>query len=313
MPTDSVPDDVRRLVDERAEARADRDWSRADALRDRLAELGWEVQDSASGSIARPILAAGAERAAPDLLDAPASVALSVQVAAEDHPDDLARLLRALADHPPGVDWELVVVANEPSFDLEALLAGAPSPAAPTVLGSEGRLGWADARNLGLRASRGEITLLLDGSIEPTGDLAEPILAAFDDPAVGLAGGWGVRSADGRQFAEAAPGEVDAVEAYCMAIRREALRAVGGFDRRYRYYRNADLDLSFAVRDAGWKAVRVASLPVVRHRHRGWNALPDAERDRLSKRNFYRFLDRWRDRTDLLLDGQASTEEAEGR
>lgn len=313
MPTDSVPDDVRRLVDERAAARADRDWSRADALRDRLAELGWEVQDTASGSTARPMLAAEGERATPDLLDEAAAVALSVQVAAEDHPDDLARLLRGLADHPPSVDWEAVVVANEPSFDLDALLDGTSLPDAPTVLRSDGRLGWADARNLGLRASRGEITLLLDGSIEPTGDVAGPILDAFDDPAVGLAGGWGVRSADGRQFEEAPPGEVDAVEAYCMAIRREALRTVGGFDRRYRYYRNADLDLSFAVRDAGWRAVRVGPLPVVRHEHRGWSALPDAERDRLSRRNFYRFLDRWRDRTDLLLDARAPTEDAERR
>ena len=38
-----------------------------------------------------------------------------------------------------------------------------------------------------------------------------------------------------------------------------------------------------------------------RHEHRGWTSLPEAERDRLSKRNFYRFLDRWRDRPDLLL------------
>ena len=302
MPPDSVPDDVRRLVGERAAARVDRDWARADALRDRLAELGWEVQDTAAGSIARPILATAGERAATDLLDEPAAVALSIQVAAEDHADDLARLLRGLAAHPPAVDWELIVVANEPAFDLARLLDTAALRLAPAVLRSEGRLGWADARNLGLRASRGEVTLLLDGSIEPTGDLAGPILGAFDDPTVGLAGGWGVRSHDGRQFDEAPPGEVDAVEAYCLAIRREALRAVRGFDRRYRWYRNADLDLSFAVRDTGWRAVRVASLPVERHEHRGWSALTEPERDRLSKRNFYRFLDRWRDRTDLLLD-----------
>jgi GT2 family glycosyltransferase len=86
-----------------------------------------------------------------------------------------------------------------------------------------------------------------------------------------------------------------------MAFRREALRAVRGFDRRFRFYRNADLDLSFAIRDAGWRAVQTEPLPVVRHEHRGWASLPDAERDRLSKRNFYRFLDRWGERRDLLL------------
>ena len=34
MPPDSLPDNVRRLLDERAEARTERDWARADALRD---------------------------------------------------------------------------------------------------------------------------------------------------------------------------------------------------------------------------------------------------------------------------------------
>jgi hypothetical protein len=42
-------------------------------------------------------------------------------------------------------------------------------------------------------------------------------------------------------------------------------------------------------------------LPAVRHEHRGWTAYSEEERDRLSRRNFYRFLDRWRDRPDLLL------------
>ena len=113
-------------------------------------------------------------------------------------------------------------------------------------------------------------------------------------------------SADGREFVEAPPGEVDAVEGYCLAIRREALRAVGGFDRRFRFYRNADLDLSFAVRDAGWRAVRTEPLPLARHEHRGWTSLPEEERDRLSKRNFYRFLDHWGDRPDLLLHPDAA-------
>ena len=121
---------------------------------------------------------------------------------------------------------------------------------------------------------------------------------------VGIAGGWGVTSRDAREFTDAPPGEVDAIEGYCLAVRREALRAVGGFDRRFRYYRNADLDFSFAVRDAGWRAVRTEPLPFERHEHRGWTALSDDERDRLSRRNFYRFLDHWRDRPDLLLHGE---------
>ncbi len=295
------PDDVQRLLEERSAARERRDWPRADALRDELAALGWEVQDTEAGSAVRPILARGEAAPLPVLLDDPATVALSIQVLADDHAEDLERFLLGLAAHPPPDTWELVIVENAPGFDLDAVLARVPLPVEPQRVPSAGRLGWADARTLGLVRSRGEVTVLLDTSLETTGDAWTPLLAAFEDPAVGIAGGWGVTSDDLRHFDDAPAGEVDAVEAYCLAVRRAALRAVRGFDRRFRYYRNADLDFSFAVRDAGWKAVRTPPLPFVRHEHRGWASLPADERDRQSKRNFYRFLDHWGDRRDLLV------------
>lgn len=306
MSNPSLPPEVRELLAERRAARDARDWGRADALRDQLAALGWQVEDGPSGSAARPMLPPApparddAAALAPRLEEA-ATVVASLQVAAEDDPDDLERFLRGLEAHPPSVTWELLVVANAPSFDLEALLAPVSLPVEPEVLRAEPRLGWADARTLGLRRSSGEITVLLDTSVEPVGDFLTPLVAAFDDPTVGIAGAWGVTSADARHFHEAPPGEVDAIEGYCLAIRREALRTVGGFDPRFRFYRNADLDLSFGVRNAGWRAVRTEALPLARHEHRGYAALPPAERDRLSKRNFYRFLKHWGDRRDLLL------------
>ena len=303
----SVPDDVRRMLEERTQARDARDWDSADDLRDRIAAMGWEVQDGPRGSTARPLLppeAAPTGYADPadlaTLLDEPPAVTVSVQIVADDHADDLRRALAGLGAHPPGVDWELVVVSNAPSFELDPVI-DSDAPIGATVLRTSARLGWADSRTIGMRRSRGKVTVLLDASVEPTGDFSTPLLAAFEDPSVGLAGGWGVTSGDGRSFEEAAPGEVDAIEGYVLAVRREALRAVGGFDRRFRYYRNADLDFSFAVRDAGWRAIRTQPLPVVRHEHRGWTSVSEKERDRLSKRNFYRFLDRWGDRPDMLL------------
>ena len=47
---DEAGEDAQALLRERDEARAARDFERADAARDRLAELGWEVRDSAEGS-----------------------------------------------------------------------------------------------------------------------------------------------------------------------------------------------------------------------------------------------------------------------
>jgi hypothetical protein len=47
--------------------------------------------------------------------------------------------------------------------------------------------------------------------------------------------------------------------------------------------------------------VRIDGLPLERHEHRGWTSLPDDERDRQSKRNFYRIIDRFGSRRDLLI------------
>jgi cysteinyl-tRNA synthetase len=46
-----VPADVAELVRQRDDARADRDFTTADRLRDQLGELGWDVVDGPGGSM----------------------------------------------------------------------------------------------------------------------------------------------------------------------------------------------------------------------------------------------------------------------
>jgi cysteinyl-tRNA synthetase len=88
-----------------------------------------------------------------------------------------------------------------------------------------------------------------------------------------------------------------------MAFRRADAQAVQGFDPKFRFYRIADIDFSFRLRDKGGRAVVVPGLPIERYEHRLWEATASAERDRLSRRNFYRFLDKWGKREDLLVGG----------
>lgn len=48
-PPEEVPAEVQELVKSRQAARAAKDWKRADEVRDRLAQLGWAVKDTAQG------------------------------------------------------------------------------------------------------------------------------------------------------------------------------------------------------------------------------------------------------------------------
>ena len=45
QPDDALPADIVALAEERAAARAARDWQTADALRGRIEEAGWRVTD----------------------------------------------------------------------------------------------------------------------------------------------------------------------------------------------------------------------------------------------------------------------------
>ncbi|MDO8599404.1 MAG: hypothetical protein Q7S02_04805, partial [bacterium] len=49
-----VPAEVRRLAAEREDARVRKDWARADVLRAQLEALGWIVEDTKAGPVARP-------------------------------------------------------------------------------------------------------------------------------------------------------------------------------------------------------------------------------------------------------------------
>ena len=170
------------------------------------------------------------------------------------------------------------------------------------VIALDPPLGFAAAVNAGIEGAAGEDIVLFDPGVELTGDAVGPLLEALRDPAVAVAGPFGLRGKGTvKEFAESPGPEVDAIEGYCMAFRRADALAAGGFDPRFRFYRIADVEFSFRLRDRGGKALALEGLPVIKHEHRLWESTEPAERERLSKRNMYRFLDRWRDREDLLV------------
>ena len=243
------------------------------------------------------------------LEETPVGVATVVLVAT-DWPDDLARALAGLADHAPE-GTSIVIVADAPSEEQAARPRGGRGGRRDGRPVDRDRVderppGQGAALNAGVRRAPGPVVILLDSSVEPTGDFVTPLTAALDDPAVALAGGWGIVSDDLRRFEDAPPGDVDAIEAYCLAFRREDFATRGPFDERFRFYRNLDIWWSLVLRDEGEgtaprRGVALADLPLTRHEHRGYTSLPPDERDRQSKRNFYRIIDRFGSRRDLLV------------
>ena len=274
---------------ERARLREARGFAAADAIRDRLGSAGWEVVDSPAGSVLKAVeLPPPARR-------------LTMLTVLHGWPEDAARWLQSVLRHHSDHDLEVLLVDNSADPALAAWTEGVRRDRV-RVLALEPR-GFGAAVNAGLAAAAGEVVVLFDPGTEATGDLARPLLEMLGRPGVGLASATGVRGVGSVKHFHDHPGpEVDAAEGYCMAFRRADGLAVGGFDEKFKFYRIADFEFSFRIRSTGLKAMVVTGLPLRKHQHRLWEAATEEDRERLSKKNFYRFLDQWGKRTDLLVE-----------
>ena len=293
-----VPEEVRRLAAARDEARTRRDFAAADGLRDDIRALGYEVTDTPDGPSLSPAAPVAPPRATrlrgadvESVLDESPAFDVTMQWVVQGWREDV---LRGIASFTAGardrsVQHVVADVTDEPGA----------WPDGVEVLELEPGTGWAEARNAGFVRSLGRIVVVADGSVEATGDAVGPLVRALDDPTVGVVGPFGIVSDDLREFRESDGPRVDAIEGYLMALRRSLVVHGLRFDRKFAFYRTADIELSFRVKSMGLAAL-VVDVPVRRHEHRVWATTPLDVRQRLSKKNFYRFLDVWRGREDLL-------------
>jgi hypothetical protein len=322
------PAKVLLAAERRADARATRDWATADELRAEIEAAGWRVTDAGTEFRLEPAHPAdeelegeiryGRSDAVPTLLEqAPTQVA-TIVLAVEAGDPATVDAVSAAARHLP-LEAALVVVGDGIDDDTAAAIRAALEAAARDdghedpheLVRTTAALGRAAALNAGIRRASGATVILLDSSIQPTGDVATPLSEALADPEAAIVGPFGLATTDLRRFEEVVavgdgPEDVAAIEGYCMAFRRADFQERGPLDEAFRFYRNLDIWWSLALRDDGEgraprRALAIPKLPVARERPWSWTSTPARERERLSKRNFYRVLDRYRTRLDLAV------------
>jgi hypothetical protein len=321
---ETAPVEINDAARRRAEARAARDWATADALRAEIEAAGWKVVDSGTSyrleRAAPPDVEVGGEiryggsSAVPSVLDEAEIGVASVVLVASTDPVETRRSLDALTSTAPAGTDVTVVADGLPDRALDGLRSGDVAARAGTpvqLVRTSAVLGHGAALNAGIRRARAGVIVVADPSIIATGDVVTPLVEALADPRVAIAGPFGLVSSDLRRFDEAlaladGPREVAAIQGYLMAFRRADAIARGPLDEGFRYYRNLDIWWSLVLRDEGEgadprRALAVPGLSLERGEPQAWSSTPAAERDRLSKRNFYRVLDRFRTREDLAV------------
>jgi len=234
---------------------------------------------------------------------------------------DLEHALRSLTEPSPAVAHEIVVVDNA-STDSTAAHVRERWPHV-RLIASENNLGFAQANNVGIRGSAGELVLLVNPDTLVTGTAVDRLVSIMDTrPDVAIVG---PRIVDGRGRAELSFGAmispwaelrqkvlvrgndrelsvitrlvdrmtrrthlVDWVSGACLLIRRADLDEAGGFDPRFFMYAE-DVDLCAAVRARGRSVLFTADPQVVHLRGRSALSAPDKARDayRRSQIAFY--------------------------
>lgn len=308
----SIPADILALSHERDELRRRGKYDRADALKRQIEEAGFSIKDNPHGAhlIVLPSVEVDGVvyRTAlqvPSLLDEEDVCEFSVNILANTSFEETKRCLESVLRTVGDRDVEIILVENRSLDGLNAWFKELRRGDLRLHMLSTSRpLGEAEARNIGLKQSRGTYILLLDSSLELTGDVFTPLAQALADGSVGITGFKGLRTEDLRHFEESSALEVEAIEGSCMAFGRRLLKKIGLFDERYRFPYYMDIDFNFAARNCGAQAVVAPNLPIRSHPLLQDVHLSDAERTRLTKRNFYRFLEKWGHRDDLLLENK---------
>jgi GT2 family glycosyltransferase len=212
--------------------------------------------------------------------------------------------------------FDLCVVDNGSSDGTVGFFRDFRYPFPLTYHRNEENAGLIRALNQGSRLAQGEFLCFLHNDTE----LLEPtwlarLEAALRAPArVGLAGLYGVRRVrrNGRYVGRTIVHclaerptlwgewlEVAAVDGVCLFLRRGLLESLGGFDENYGFFHGYDRELSFAVREAGWRCA-VVNAPFI---HRGGGtrtgeATPFNPAEDLAQRRaaLERFARKWRHR-----------------
>ena len=290
----NVPDSIRQLAQERLDARAARDFAKADALRQEILQAGYEVLDVADGfdfRVKAPYITYPFPR---DIRSIDTSDEVSVAMIIDGFTDDAVETVKSIKKYSScgivllciGDAGNLVEEMDDHTY-LIALNPGAS---------------WGEAANALLNKINSKHLILMDPSTRFTGDAITPVIAELEKgeyAAVGWRGGLINTDDEWRSVDDKGDGEVDVLFSYFMGLNRAYVLEAGGFNARAIYYRNADIEFSLKLRHAGGRLLQMA-LPLEQGRHHGYHDADPEYREVQSKKNYDRILERFRGKSAIL-------------
>jgi GT2 family glycosyltransferase len=234
---------------------------------------------------------------------------LTVVIVSFNVKTDLLACLASLRDAPPAIAHDIVVIDNASE---DGSVEAARGVAGVNVIALDRNVGFAAANNVGIRATFGELVLLLNSdTIVPAGAIDALVARLRRDPRIGVAG---PRLVDGDGRPELSFGKmiapdvefrrkslmwqlerdlgdarawlrnetsrehvVDWVSGACLLVRRRDAEAVGLLDERFFLY-TEDVDFCASIRKLGRKVLFTPVATITHLRGRSRSSQPEASR-----------------------------------
>ena len=186
----------------------------------------------------------------------------------------IGKCLDALVSQPFGQQVEILVVNDGSSDDTASVVHSFSG----VRLINQSNAGPAAARNRGAREARGSIILFTDDDCVPMPGWIDAMLAPFQNPeVVGAKGVYRTRQTalvarfvqieyEDRYRLMANQRDIDFVDTYSAAFRRERFLEMGGYDTSFPVACAEDAELSYRMSARGWK-MRFVPEAVVYHTH----------------------------------------------
>ena len=204
----------------------------------------------------------------------PLTIEISIIIPAYNAADTIFACVRALQTQTiPRGRYEIIVVDDGSADDTAQRAADAGA----RVIRQE-NAGAAAARNRGAQAAQGEILLFTDSDCIPAPDWVAQMVAPFADQSVTGAKGVYKTEQSGftprfvqQEYQDKYDGmaqlpQIDFVDTYSAAYRRDIFLAMGGFDTNFPGASVEDQEFSFRLAEAGYRLVFVPQAMVF-HRH----------------------------------------------
>ena len=209
----------------------------------------------------------------------------------------LCQEAESLFSHSRGVKFEFIIIDNGSDELTKKYIKSLEELPNVRVITNEKNLGFGKANNQGAGIARGRFLLFLNSDVRVGDNFLQNILNAFkqdsDLSATGACGGLIDSNINCLGETRRNSDKWDYIVGWCLAIKKDIFDKIGGFDERYGYGYCEDTDLSYTLKNSGYKIRLTEGLNIHHYANKTVFNQKDFNPHVLTMQNHEKFKQKW--------------------